>query len=132
MISGRCLCGEVAYEAEAMKNEIDACHCRSCRRWSGHFWASVNAHFSSLKILTGEDKIKWFQSSDFVRRGFCGDCGSTLFWHPDRHEKYSHLLGISAGSLDEPTGVRLALHIFVAEKGDYYDLNDGLPQRPGH
>jgi hypothetical protein len=126
------MCGAVAYEAEAMKDEIDACHCRSCRRWSGHFWASVNAPYSSLAIVRGEDKVTWFRSSDVVRRGFCGACGSTLFWHPDRHEKYAHILGISAGSLDEPTGVELALHIFVAEKGDYYDLDDGLQQRDGH
>lgn len=131
-VSGKCLCGAVAFEAEAMSEKIDACHCAECRRWSGHFWASINADISSLKILSGEGNLKWHRSSEIVRRGFCGECGSALFWHPDRHEKYSHLLGIGAGSLDAPTGGELSLHIFVAEKGDYYQLNDGLPQRPGH
>ena len=32
------------------------------------------------------------------------------------------------GCIDEPTGLALERHIFVAEKGDYYDLRDGLPQ----
>ena len=32
------------------------------------------------------------------------------------------------GCLDEPTGIRLANHIFVGEKGDYYEIGDGLPQ----
>ncbi len=32
------------------------------------------------------------------------------------------------GAIDTPTGVRLAKHIFVADKGDYYDIEDGLPQ----
>ncbi len=41
-------------------------------------------------------------------------------------------MAVSAGSLDAPTGVTLAKHIFVAEKGDYYPLGDGLPQKPGH
>jgi hypothetical protein len=34
------------------------------------------------------------------------------------------------GAFDSPTGTRVATHIFVAEKGDYYDIADGLPQNP--
>jgi hypothetical protein len=33
------------------------------------------------------------------------------------------------GAFDDPTGATLAVHIFVAEKGDYYEIADGLPQR---
>lgn len=131
-IMGRCMCGAVAYEAMRMSHRIDACHCEQCRRWSGHYWASVNARFSELKFLKGEERVCWFESSELVRRGFCGACGSTLFWHSHRHPDYGDLVGISAGSLDKPTGVELSVHIFVAEKGDYYTLDDGLPQRPGH
>lgn len=126
------MCGSVAYEAQAMHDRVDACHCDECRRWSGHCWASVNAEYASLKFTKGEADVCWYNSSAIVRRGFCRNCGSTLFWHSHRHEKYSNLVGISAGSLDKPTGVTLAMHIFVAEKGDYYELNDGLPQRLGH
>ncbi len=36
--------------------------------------------------------------------------------------------GVAMGALDGPTGLRLARHIFVADKGDYYDIADGLPQ----
>lgn len=32
------------------------------------------------------------------------------------------------GAFDGPTGTTLAKHIFVAEKGDYYEIGDGLPQ----
>jgi hypothetical protein len=32
------------------------------------------------------------------------------------------------GAFDAPTGTRLAKHIFVADKGDYYGIADGLPQ----
>lgn len=32
------------------------------------------------------------------------------------------------GAFDAPTDTRLAVHIFVADKGDYYDIADGLPQ----
>jgi hypothetical protein len=32
------------------------------------------------------------------------------------------------GAFDGSTGLQLQRHIFVAEKGDYYSINDGLPQ----
>ena len=32
------------------------------------------------------------------------------------------------GVFDTPTETKMALHIFVAEKGDYYEITDGLPQ----
>lgn len=131
-VTGRCLCGAVAYEAARMGDAIDACHCAQCRRWSGHYWASVNVPVDSLRLVRGEESVGWFESSELVRRGFCKHCGSALFWHPHRHERYSHIMAVSAGSLDAPTGVTLAEHIFVVEKGDYYALADGLPQKPGH
>lgn len=131
-LKGRCLCGAVVFEATRTSDEIDACHCVQCRRWSGHYWASVHVPADSLRFVSGEQDVGWFESSAVVRRGFCKRCGSALFWHPHRHERYAHILAVSAGSLDPPTGVRLAQHIFVAEKGDYYALDDGLPQSPGY
>ena len=37
-------------------------------------------------------------------------------------------LVVALGALEGPTGLQLERHIFVAEKGDYYDIADGLPQ----
>lgn len=130
--SGRCLCGAVAYEARGEAAHADACHCSMCRRWSGHYWASVNVPAAALKFVRGEDNVGWHRSSDEVRRGFCKSCGSALFWHPDRHPDWSAMIAISAGSLDAPTGVALTKHIFVASKGDYYAIADGLPQKAAH
>jgi hypothetical protein len=41
-------------------------------------------------------------------------------------------MAILAASIDEPTGLRVTCHIFVDSKGDYYDINDGLPQFTGY
>ncbi len=127
--TGRCLCGAVAFRAARDRDHADACHCGQCRRWSGNFWASVNVPSASLKFESGEDSLRWFRSSDLVRRGFCKKCGSALFWHADRHKDHAHRIAIALGALDEPTGVKITEHIFVADKGDYYDINDGLPQK---
>jgi hypothetical protein len=52
-----------------------------------------------------------------------------MFW--DMHDRDS--IAIAAGSIDEPSGLKTIRHIFVADKGDYYEIEDGLEQLPmGH
>ena len=123
MHKGSCLCGAVRFEAAGELEGPDACHCSQCRKTSGHYWASTNVKRTDLK-LEGEDNITWYQSSETVRRGFCKTCGAALFWDPAGKEKTS----IAMGAFDKPTGTKLAIHIFVADKGDYYEIGDGLPQ----
>jgi hypothetical protein len=101
----------------------DACHCRQCRKQSGHYFASTDVPRASLAI-NGADQVTWFHSSERVRRGFCSTCGSALFWDPPAKD----WIGIAMGAFDTPTRTHLAIHIFVADKGDYYDIADGLPQ----
>ncbi|MBX3561912.1 MAG: GFA family protein [Sphingomonas sp.] len=124
MHRGSCLCGAVAFTvAHALPPSI-ACHCRQCRRQSGHYWISTDVARDALTIADDADKLTWFQSSERVRRGFCAQCGSSLFWDAAGREK----IAVAMGAFDAPTDTKLALHIFVAEKGDYYDITDGLPQ----
>ncbi len=123
MHRGSCLCGAVRFVVDGVLAAPDACHCTQCRRQSGHFWASSDVEKRALAI-EGEDKVSWFQSSEKVRRGFCSVCGSVLFWDPI----YRDWIGVAMGAFESPTGTRLAKHIFVGDKGDYYDIGDGLPQ----
>lgn len=131
-ISGRCLCGAVAFSAALDRRAVDACHCGQCRRWSGHYWASVNVNVDSLIFTSGETHVGWFRSSDLVRRGFCKNCGSALFWHADKHPDHGHRIALAAGAIEAPTGLALKEHIFVADKGDYYEIADGLPQKAAY
>ena len=123
MHKGSCLCGAVSFEVEGELRPGDACHCEQCRRWSGHYWASTNIPRDRLTVQ-GMDNVGWFQSSAKVRRGFCRSCGSVLFWDPPHKDWTS----IALGAFDTPTGTHLEMHIFVSEKGDYYEIADGLPQ----
>ncbi len=34
------------------------------------------------------------------------------------------------GSLDQPSGLQLVMHIFTDDAGDYYQIADGLPGLP--
>ena len=123
MHKGSCLCGAVRFEVAGELPAPDACHCSQCRKTSGHFWASTDVPKADVTIH-GEDSVRWFQSSEKVRRGFCATCGSALFWDPVHH----HKIAIAMGAFEAPTGTMLGKHIFTADKGDYYAIADGLPQ----
>jgi hypothetical protein len=120
---GSCLCGAVQITVEGEHAQPNACHCVACRKQSGHFEASVDVTRSALSV-TGEEHVKWYRSSEKVRRGFCSICGSTLFWDPIHHD----WTAVAMGLFDGRTDTSLAMHIFVAEKGDYYTIDDGLQQ----
>lgn len=120
--TGTCLCGAVRYEAEGPLRPVVGCHCRQCRKWTGHFVAATSAPRAGVTI-TGE--VRWFRSSDFARRGFCPECGSSLFWDGPGDN-----LSICAGSLDGNPDLPMAGHIYCADKGAYYAIADGLPQAP--
>lgn len=124
MINGSCLCGAVSFRIDGPLTPAVLCHCSQCRRQSGHAWASTHIDESAL-TLSGETHLRWISVSETARRGFCGECGSVLFWNPRDEDKIS----VSMGSIDPPHGVRIEKHIFTASKGDYYDINDGLPQK---
>jgi len=115
----------VTFEVSSDLPPPDACHCRQCRKQSGHYFASTDVAKSALTVH-GADRVTWYQSSEKVRRGFCATCGSSLFWDPIHRD----FIGVAMGAFDTPTATHLRIHIFVADKGDYYDIADGLPQNP--
>jgi hypothetical protein len=123
MHQGSCVCGSVRFTVTAKLEAPVACHCTQCRKQSGHYFASTNVKRADLQLEGGEH-ITWFQSSPKIRRGFCGKCGSWLFWDPPHKDWTS----IAMGAFDGSSGTALERHIFVAEKGDYYLLADGVPQ----
>jgi len=120
---GSCLCGDVRIQVEGELGPPDACHCSQCRKWSGHVWASTDVLREQVTIV-GEEHVRWFQSSDKVRRGFCSRCGSSLLWDVQGRAR----LAIAMGVFETPTDARLHAHIFTADKGDYYPLDESVRQ----
>jgi hypothetical protein len=126
-VAGGCYCGKVRYGASRVSAEVTECHCSQCRKQAGHRYAIVGTKAGDVEI-DGADNITWFRSSANAERGFCAACGSHLFWRSLSDDE----MAILAASIDEPTGLRVTSHIFVESKGDYYDINDGLPQFTGY
>lgn len=121
--TGQCLCGSVRYTVSGPLRPVVMCHCSQCRRTTGHVMAATAARRSDFQI-TADENLRWYEASDRARRGFCARCGATLFWDGRKRD----FISIAAGTVDQPTGLLTACHIFVADKGDYYTIDDGLPQ----
>jgi hypothetical protein len=117
--TGSCLCGAISYTTQGPLRPVIACHCAQCRKSSGHFVAATSVVRDQIEI---EGEPVWYASSDTARRGFCGVCGSSLFW-----DGAGQNISIHAGTLDGTTGLKLKGHIYCADKGDYYEIADGLP-----
>ncbi|MEM6636975.1 MAG: GFA family protein [Pseudomonadota bacterium] len=122
MHSGSCLCGAIRYTVNDQPIKASACHCGQCRKQSGHVWASAQAPEASVAIA---GQPRWYASSATARRGFCPTCGAFLFWQHNDED----MISFSLGSLDGPTGLHLEKHIFTVDKGDYYAISDGIPQK---
>ena len=124
MKTGSCLCGAVKYQVNGALRPVIACHCRQCRKQTGTYMSATAAQDQDF-ALTEARGLKWYRSSDSARRGFCGECGSVLFWKGDGRD----YIAITAGSVDGSPGVGLAGHIFCDDAGDYYEIAGGNYRR---
>ena len=122
-VKGSCECQGVVFELTGELRDVVFCHCSQCRKTSGHYWAATQVSKGNLNLIKATS-LSWYDSSDKARRGFCSVCGSSMFYERKGIDKIS----VSAGSLEIPTTLDRMRHIYVASKGDYYDISDDLPQ----
>lgn len=120
---GSCMCGSVYFEVSGELRDIVCCHCKECRKQTGHIMAATATKLSSLHLLK-TDGLKWYRSSDRARRAFCSNCGSTLFWRRDGADQ----IAIAAGALHDTTGLKIIAHVFCIERGSYYEISDDAQQ----
>ena len=120
---GGCLCGAVRFEIFELMRQIINCHCGQCRHTHGHYAAYSSVEKSKFKFIS-DTGLKWFRSSDKARRGFCQECGASLFYERIGEKNIS----IAAGMLDSTAGLKTISHIFMNDKPDYYVIDDKLPK----
>jgi len=124
MTTGACACGSVQFQVTGEMTPVTYCHCSKCRRWHGHVGAWTAVEREGF-VLVEDRGLKWHALTPTVRRGFCGECGSSLLWDEAGQQRIS----ICAGTIDAPTGLRSKAHIYLGSKGDYYRfVDDGLLQ----
>ncbi len=123
-LTGRCLCGAIRFELSPPIRDVIVCHCRQCAQWTGYAVAATAVVPENFKLVSGRDALKWYASSEHAERGFCGTCGSSLFWKPADGSR----IAVLAGALDPPTGLAISAHIFVGSKSDYDEITGEVPQ----
>lgn len=92
MIKGNCLCGKIEIEIKEEPKTFGACHCLSCRKWTGGVFMSVSGG-KALKF-SNEDLVGRYSSSEWAERGFCKVCGSNLFFRMKKSDHYFLMLGL--------------------------------------
>ena len=113
--SGGCLCGAVTFTAEDVSVDVHACHCKTCRNWSG---GSMLAASAATVEFSGEANIARYDSSAWAQRGFCRLCGSSLFFQLHGADHFVMCLG----AFDDSADFNLSGEIFVDEKPRGYDF----------
>lgn len=122
---GGCLCGAVRYRAEGQPINERICHCRLCQKAIG---ASFNARvLFGLNAVTLEGPVATANSSPDLERGFCPNCGTTIF----SRRPAAGIIGLTSGSLDDPGMFSPQMHIWTASRQSWVKLDDGLPQYEG-
>ncbi|MFJ4157918.1 GFA family protein [Pseudomonas sp. NPDC089752] len=102
VLQGSCLCSCIKYELVVTPKAVTHCHCSQCRKGHGAAFATYGSvPREALRIVSGIDYLSAFASSASIRREFCSQCGSSLFWSRSQGE-YAGWISIALGTLDTP------------------------------
>jgi len=124
-VEGSCLCGAVKFTGTPSPKGTGVCHCKMCRvQSSGPFFA---VRMVGGVALTESRGLKWYDASDIGERGFCEECGSTLFWRSKSCAPGQW--AVSAGTLPDDAIASIFEHIWSDDKPQYYDFADNAPRR---
>lgn len=110
--TGSCVCGKVSYTLKDMPDSTGACHCETCRKWSGGIYLGFQMPPDAVEIH-GAENLTVYPSSDWAERAFCSTCGSNIYYRvtaPGPHHGNYHL---GFGTLDEPGDIPLTSELFV-------------------
>lgn len=124
VLRGHCLCGAARFRLVGPHNWVGHCHCESCRRATASPFTTWVGQPNGAWELTGPE-IRSYQSSPGNTRGFCGTCGSPLYFKSDRYPDEMHFY---AALLDDPASVEPAEHFHASERLSWLHLADGLPE----
>lgn len=121
---GSCLCGAVRFRVQPPTLWCAHCHCTLCQRAHGAAfvtWVGVPAG----QISMDEARLQWHKSSAQAERGFCRDCGSSLFFRSERWPGEIHVTRANFhGGIDrEPEA-----HAYYESHVPWARLADNLPK----
>jgi hypothetical protein len=129
-LSGSCACGAIRYECDADPLIMMNCHCRDCQRASGSAYAAIVVVPKAATQIRGELRYHKVvgHSGKATERGFCPSCASPLTITSERRPD---ILGLQAGSLDDPSAYRPMMDVFTSS-AQPWDTMDPKLQKLSH
>ncbi|MEM7078069.1 MAG: GFA family protein [Pseudomonadota bacterium] len=121
--TGKCLCGAITFVADEVETHVHACHCAMCRGWTG---GPMMAAAVGSVTFSG-DTLKRYESSLWAERGFCSECGSSLFYRLKEPEIYL----LATGVFDDAEQFSVTGEIYIDEKPGGYDFAGDHPRLTG-
>lgn len=129
-IIGGCACGAVRFKITGPPMGVGVCHCLDCQKSSGgapNYVALIPK--PAFEVTKGEAKIYSCTSDNGtdVGRAFCGDCGTPLWSIPGAAAPF---FPVKLGALDDSSGLRPSLHLYVDSAQPWHLMHEGLPRFP--
>jgi ubiquinone/menaquinone biosynthesis C-methylase UbiE len=134
VVKGSCACHAITWTAFAQPGSSCNCYCSICRKMSGSpFITFVEFPLGKVRFdpPLGKPYMQIFKASEHAERGFCGQCGSTLWmWYKNDAD----VIYVAAGSIDEEGSIKDCYqgprsHIFASDVPGWYRIpKDGLPR----
>lgn len=113
-----CLCGSVQFDVILKSNSFGVCHCGICRTWSGGPAPAIE--IEAAGVVTQSPHVKIYSSSPWGERGFCGNCGTQLFFKLKNNE-YAN---IPLGLLKNTDNLTFETEIFIDRKPACYSFSN--------
>lgn len=126
MVSGQCLCGAVHFEVRAPLKWCAHCHCTQCQRAHGAAFVTWMGAVADSVTINNDTALTWYASSAEALRGFCRDCGSSLFFKSSRWPGELHIV---RANLNEDIELQPQCHVFYDTHVNWITLADDLPRK---
>ncbi|WP_242703853.1 GFA family protein [Candidatus Enterococcus moelleringii] len=121
-LNGACLCGNVQITIPEIVEEITVCHCQMCQKFFGSSFLSLPGLSAEQFALQGAEFVQRYASSQWAERGFCKNCGSSLFYHALGQDYF-----FPTGLFEGVTG-KIVQEIFYDKKPEFYQLQNDAPK----
>ena len=122
-LSASCLCKGISMKIRGEFRPVINCHCIQCAKTHGNYAAYTSVLEKNI-VFKSKKTLKWYKSSSKAKRGFCNNCGASIFFK----RSGSRAVSISAGLFKNPSKLKTISHIYVKNKRDYYKIEDKLPK----
>ncbi|WP_176591175.1 GFA family protein [Sphingobium sp. EM0848] len=124
MVTGRCQCGAIQYEARGEPAYSVLCHCSDCRKSAGAPMVGWALFPENMVTVSGEPVS--YRSSENAIRQFCGTCGTGLFYH--NAVAFPGMVDIQTATLDDQSAFPPAVHVQYAEAAPWMEAACDLPK----